>query len=115
MPDRRALGRQAEDLAARFLLDNGYTLVTRRFSARGGEIDLIALDGEILVFVEVKARDGRTGRPEEAVDMRKARRLAAAAQAYLAKMNEVDRTIRFDLVAIEGQEIRHLPDFFRMD
>ena len=67
MPDKRALGREAEDRAARYLLEQGYTLVTRRFSSKGGEIDLVALDGETMVFVEVKARSGKFGTPEEAI------------------------------------------------
>ncbi|MBI3721608.1 MAG: YraN family protein, partial [Fimbriimonas ginsengisoli] len=99
MPDLRRLGREAEDRAAAFLLEQGLTLVTRRYTARGGEIDLIALDGETLVFVEVKSR-GPRGSPEEAIDDRKAARLSAAADAYMAAMHERDRPIRFDLVAI---------------
>lgn len=115
MPDQRAVGREAEDRAAAFLLEKGYSLITRRFTAKGGEVDLIALDGDILVFVEVKARSGRGGKPEEAIDHRKAKRFATAAQIYLAQMEEKpDRAIRFDLVAIDPDGLRHLPDFFRM-
>ena len=114
MPDKRALGREAEDRAARYLLEQGYTLVTRRFSSKGGEIDLVALDGETMVFVEVKARSGKFGTPEEAIDHRKMDRFSSAAISYLSRMGERDRTIRFDLVAIDPQGLRHYPDFFRM-
>ncbi len=112
MPDLRALGREAEDRAAAFLLSLGYTLVTRRYTVKGGEIDLVALDGETIVFVEVKARDGRGLSPEESVDDRKTRRLAFAADAYMTETCE-KRDIRFDLVAIDPKGLRHHKDFFR--
>jgi putative endonuclease len=113
MPDRRRVGREAEDRAAQFLLGEGLTLVTRRYSARGGEIDLIVLDGEILVFVEVRQRGPRSPRPEETIDRRKSARIAAAADAYLRDTGIKSRTIRFDLVAVDALGLRHYKDFFR--
>lgn len=102
---RRAVGAEAEDRAAQFLLSLGYTLVTRRFCARGGEIDLIAVDGDMLVFVEVKAR--RTARPEEALTQRKGSRLRSAIHAYLQGIGEPERAFRIDLIAVEDAELRH--------
>ncbi|MFX7098658.1 YraN family protein, partial [Acinetobacter baumannii] len=85
-------------------------LVTRRFTAKGGEIDIVALDGDTIVFVEVKLSGGGGSSPEEAIDHRKARRLAGAGQAYLAQIEEPQRPIRFDLIAIDPSGLRHIPD-----
>lgn len=112
MPDLRSIGREAEDKAAAYLLSIGYTLVTRRYTVKGGEIDLIVLDGETLVFVEVKQRDGRGMTPEESVDHKKTERLVVAADGYTHAMGE-KRDIRFDLVAIDPSGLRHHKDFFR--
>jgi putative endonuclease len=113
MPDRRRLGKEAEDQAANYLLGAGLTLVTRRFSARGGEIDIIALDGDVLVFVEVRQRGPRSPKPEETIDTRKSARISVAAQAYMREIGEISKPIRFDLVAIDGDGLRHHKDFFR--
>ena len=110
MPDLRGVGREAEDRVAEFLIGKGYTIVTRRFKAAHGEIDLVALDGDLLVFVEVKWRRGRDARPEDALDERKAGHLFDAAQEYLFKMGDVDREFRCDLVACTPAEIRHYED-----
>lgn len=112
MPNLRLEGQKAEDLAAGYLLSQGFTLVTRRYAIKGGEIDLIALDGEILVFVEVRSRSGKGLTPEESVDARKRARLVRAAERYLEESRETRET-RFDLVAVEGSDLRHHRDFFR--
>ena len=113
MPDLRSLGREAEDRAAAYLLGLGYTLVTRRYTVKGGEIDIVALDGDTLVFVEVKLRLSPGLTPEESVDWRKTKRLQVAADAYTFAMGESERPIRFDLIAIDGDGLRHHKDFFR--
>jgi putative endonuclease len=109
----RALGREAEDRAAELLVAKGYTVVTRRFKARHGEIDLVALDGDLLVFVEVKWRRGRDARPEDALDDRKAAHVLEAAREYLFKVGEPERAFRCDLIAVTGDEVRHHVDAFR--
>lgn len=75
----------------------------RNYRCRTGEIDLVARDGEVLVFVEVKARRGRTfGSPEEAVNLGKQRRLRRLAACYLAEHRITDgQAVRFDVVAVE--------------
>ena len=84
--DRAALGRAGEDAAARALRKAGWTLLDRNARVRAGEIDLVAERGGVLGFVEVKARRSRAaGSPEEAVDGRKADRVARAAAEYLAR------------------------------
>ena len=113
MSDFRRIGTEAEDQAAELLLQKGYTIVTRRFKAAHGEIDLIALDGDVMVFVEVKLRRVVGMRAEENVGDVKIGRIARAAREYLLKMEEPDREIRFDVVAIDSEGLRHHVDAFR--
>lgn len=113
MPSLRRVGADAEDRAADFLLGLGYTIVTRRFKAAHGEIDIVALDGSTLVFVEVKLTRTHGAVPEAAVDERKVRRLVWAADEYLHKAGEPDRPIRYDIVAIDSRGLRHHIDAFR--
>jgi putative endonuclease len=84
--DRRALGAAGEEAAARALAGEGWTLLERNARMRSGEIDLVVERKGVLGFVEVKARRSRgAGAPEEAVDARKAARVAAAAEEYLER------------------------------
>lgn len=111
----RRLGTEAEDRAADYLLARGYTIVTRRWQGRGGEIDLVALDGETLVFVEVKQRSGRWSRPEEAIQAIKIERFLRAVGQYAAETEQIDRPARYDVIAIDHEGIRHYVDAFRAD
>jgi putative endonuclease len=113
MSSFRGVGREAEDRAAAYLLDKGYTLVTRRYKARHGEVDLVVLDGDVLVFIEVKRRSKPGYVPEESVTEKKAQRLASAAREYVHAAGENGRTVRFDLVCIDLDGIRHHIDAFR--
>jgi putative endonuclease len=115
---RHALGLAGEEAAARHLEAMGLRVVERRWRCRAGEIDLVAEDGDVLVFVEVKARGGDGyGSPAEAVNPRKRHRLATLASWYLVERKAHDRPCRFDVVEVvphpSGDEIRHLPDAFR--
>lgn len=105
MPNLRRLGAEAEDRAADYLVGLGYTIITRRRKMPHGELDLVALDGDVLVFVEVKQRT--VASPEEAVGQTKMRHLQRAAEAYRLEMNETERPVRFDLVAVDPNGIRH--------
>lgn len=99
-------GSEFEDEAADFLTDKGYTIVTRRFRAKKGELDLVALDRNELVFVEVKQRkEGYI--PEASISRKKIERLYSAAREYLATTDQPDRHFRFDVVAIGFNELRH--------
>lgn len=106
MADPRAvLGRLGEDAAAEELARRGYRLRARNYRCRGGEADLVAEDGGILVFGEVKTRSTlRYGLPHEAVNPTKRRRLVLAAEAYLHAYAEEpgieDRPVRFDVVEV---------------
>lgn len=113
MPSVRRLGADAEDRAADYLLEKGFTIITRRFKARRGEIDIIALDGDVLVIVEVKERTKPGYLPEASVSVMKANRLALAAAEYVRANGELERVIRFDLVCFDPEGMRHHVDAFR--
>ena len=104
---RRALGQHGEELAAAHLAELGYDIVSRNWRTRTGELDIVARDGEWLVFVEVRARrTGRAaavpmlGRPEESVTPRKQLQLVAMADAYLFEM-PWSGALRIDVIALE--------------
>ena len=115
---RRAQGDAAEERACRHLDRSGLTIVERNFRTRGGEIDIVARKGDVLVFVEVRSReDAAFGTPEESVTLAKRRRIVAAARQYLSKVPPSSwREARFDVIAIEGSgdaaELRHYPAAF---
>ncbi len=94
-------GREGEALAERHLRGLGCRILERRHRNRGGELDLVALDGDTIVFVEVKARTSDfAGHPTEAVTHDKRRRLTAAALVYLKRRRWLGRRVRFDVVSI---------------
>jgi putative endonuclease len=98
---RIALGKTGEDLACRELERRGYEILVRRWRVRGGEIDIIARDGQTTVFVEVKARYGDAyGDGVDAVTACKQRRIVRLALAYLARHRLLDAPCRFDVVSI---------------
>jgi len=97
------LGRRGERAAEKYLKRNGYRIVARNFRAAGAEIDLVAMDGETLVFVEVKTRRSRdAGAPEEAVDKRKQMRMRRAAEAFSVRYRVGEKDLRFDIVAVDA-------------
>jgi putative endonuclease len=101
LPHTRARGDAAEDAAETYLRAQGYQIVERNVAGKLGEIDLVALDGETLVFVEVKARaSAEYGLAIEAVGPRKQARLARAAAMFLAK-NRSRRACRFDVLGLD--------------
>lgn len=106
-------GKWAEAQAATFLTDQGWTIVTRNFCIRGGEIDLIAYDNETLVFVEVRSRSSSS--PEESIDAKKVASIRRTAREYVKRMGLSDPQIRFDLIAIEGKDLRHHPGSISAD
>ncbi len=116
---KKLLGREGEDLAARFLTKQGYRLLERNYRTRSGEIDLIALHDGAVVFVEVKTRTSDAfGAPELAVTSRKQQRMIKAALAYIKykKLHQVP--CRFDVVAITTaaeQEVELIRNAFEMD
>lgn len=105
--NKRAVGAHYEERAADYLKEAGYRILARNFQNRTGEIDIIARDGEYLVFVEVKYRaDGACGSPLEAVDSRKQHNIVHMARVYMLKHGYGTETCcRFDVLAIEGERI----------
>ncbi|HEX4141423.1 MAG TPA: YraN family protein [Candidatus Methylacidiphilales bacterium] len=95
------IGSYGERVAAAFVRRHGYRLLTRNCKTERGEIDLVCREGEVLVFVEVRARSGDAfGRPAESIDTRKEEALRAAAQDYLQLLKRDDITWRFDAVEV---------------
>jgi len=118
MSDARALGRSGEEAALAYLLKRKYKIVCRGFRFHRGEIDIIAYDKDILVFVEVKTRRSPDfGRPEESVTPLKQRQIRKLAEAYLMLNDLGDIPCRFDILSLfsddqKGYGIRHIPDAF---
>jgi putative endonuclease len=117
--ERLALGRLGEELASRRLRSLGYEILERNYRCRLGEIDLVARDGDVLVFVEIKTRKNRPlGEAKEAVNRRKQGQLSRVALAYLKSKKLWDTKARFDVVAIgvgEGKEkIEIIRDAFEL-
>jgi putative endonuclease len=117
--DRAALGRRGERIAARFLKRAGFKILAKNYRCPAGELDLIALDGVQIVFVEVKTRTGEQAEDvERAVHPRKQAKLLHVARYYLtAHPAAHDHPCRFDIVGIVAQddgshEIQHFPDAF---
>ena len=111
---RRTLGRYGEELAARYLTEQGWRVVDRNWRCAHGEIDLVARDGDCLVFCEVKTRTSeRFGGAIEAVDHRKAARLRRLVAAWLQCHDERAGRVRIDVIGIlrprRGRaQLRHL-------
>jgi len=99
--DRRGLGRRGEEMAADHLARKGYQIVARNWRCEVGELDLVAVDGDRLAFVEVRTRRGRAmGTPEESITPAKQARLVELAWAYL-QAHDWEGDWRIDVVAIE--------------
>lgn len=98
---RDALGRRGEDVAAAYLRSLGYRILGRRERVLRGDIDIIALDGRTVVFVEVRSRsDTAHGHPAETVGHVKQRRIAELANAYIRRHRLQDSSVRIDVVAV---------------
>jgi putative endonuclease len=101
LPQAVVKGKKAEDAAVAYLAQLGYTMMGRNLRLSSGELDIVARDGETLVFVEVKAGLSRGLQAcLEAVDRHKRQRLTAAAAAYVAK-NRIASVCRFDVVVVD--------------
>jgi len=104
--ERQKLGREGEELARRFLLSKGYKIVKRNFRTHFGEIDLIAYQKKVLVFIEVRTKTSHNfGAPEESISLNKKKKISRLASFYLKakRLNEID--CRFDVVCITPHPI----------
>jgi putative endonuclease len=113
-----SLGKEGEELAVRFLKKEGYRIIDKNYRTPFGEIDIIADDGGVLVFVEVKTRSGDVfGFPFEAVDRRKRDKIRKVALCYLKKIRK-EPPARFDVLSIDFEDgektIDHIKDAFEV-
>jgi putative endonuclease len=101
MLNNRELGKLGECFANNYISENGYSPLEKNYRTKLGEIDIIAKDGDYIVFIEVKARKSiKFGYPREAVDYRKQIKIKNIANIYLAKNNKFNSHIRFDVIEI---------------
>ncbi|HWR62551.1 MAG TPA: YraN family protein [Clostridia bacterium] len=119
MGNNKIFGAFGESLAADWLAENGYRVLDRNFSCKAGEADIIAMQGDTVVFIEVKTRSSdRFGLPSEAVSAAKQRKLVKTALYYLQKKRLLDYMCRFDVMEIIADEendsrINLIEDAFR--
>lgn len=106
-------GDAGESRACLYLESIGYKIIARNVHVAGGELDIIAYDGEYIVFVEVKTRaTNKFGSALEAVTPAKAKQIIKCARTYISKNRLYDRDIRLDVIAITGTEIEHIINAF---
>jgi putative endonuclease len=116
MHDRALLGRRGEKRAERYLRRIGYRIVTRNYSCPAGEIDLVALDRETIVFIEIKTRtDDDAEQAFRAITPAKKRHMINAARYFLQHTHRQNHPCRFDVVAVLRDEsnrliVEHAPD-----
>ncbi len=116
MASHNELGIKGEDIAARYLEDDGYIILERNWRSGHKEIDLVARKEDQLIIIEVKTRSGTGfGDPEDAVTDKKIRRIVSAADAYLRHGN-LELPVRFDIITIIDNnghiDIRHIEEAF---
>ena len=113
MQNKRAIGSNYEKIAGQYLEQLGYQIVEYNFHSRFGEIDIIAKHQGYLVFVEVKYRENdKSGHPLEAVSVSKQRTISKCAFYYMQKNKLHDVPVRFDVVAILGEELQVVQNAF---
>ena len=115
MAAHNELGKWGEDLAADYLQRKGYTIIERDWKSGRRDLDIVAKNGNVIVFVEVKTRrNSLYGQPEEAVDYRKLQSLQQAINHYI-KFRHISQEVRFDIISIVGTigtepDIQHIQD-----
>ena len=110
---KKFLGRIGEKQAANHLVKEGYKILEKNYRTHLGEIDIIAEDGDTLVFIEVKTRSGDGyGAPSEAVDKRKQAKYYKVAEEYLIRHKRTEDLCRFDVMEIENERINIIKDAF---
>lgn len=111
--NKREVGTTYEQAAAIYLARMGYVILCLNYRCYCGEIDIIAKDGKTLVFIEVKYRaTNKYGDPAQAVTTKKQVKIYKSAQCYLKQNHIADVPCRFDIVAIQGQQIRIIKNAF---
>lgn len=117
MAEHNDLGKRAEELAAEFLLKNGYKILARNFRFQKAEIDIISEKDDVIIICEVKARSTDVfNLPQESVNKKKIKLLVSAADHYMKELN-VNKEVRFDIISVLPDEkgsliIEHIADAF---
>jgi putative endonuclease len=105
-----ALGKRGERAAVKHLKRQGYIILHRGYRILGGELDIVAVDGRTVVFIEVKTRTSHdAGHPAEAVDENKQKQIAQLALAYLRRYQLLDCSARFDVIAVTWSDRQKQP------
>lgn len=115
MNNKRRLGWDKEEIACEYLEEKGYIILNKNYSVKQGEIDIIAKDGDNIVFVEVKYRkDLSSGHPLEAVTKSKQNKITKTSMFYLNehKINVYNTPIRYDVIGILNKDIIHVVNAF---
>jgi len=113
--NKRQIGTEKEVMAIKYLQDKNYFIITSNYRIKQAEVDIIARDKDVIVFIEVKYRKNEDcGHPFEAVDIKKQKRICKAALDYMTKnkISIYNTKIRFDVIGILGKEIMHVEDAF---
>lgn len=114
--ERRNTGNLSEDVAVRYLLKHGYSIIARNVTFRGGELDIVAEDATHLVFVEVRSTYSRSAhRPEHGIGWEKQRHLLHAADLFLPRYRGDRVNYRFDVISVEsssGEVLQHFRGAF---
>ena len=98
-------GKKSEIIASKFLKKKGFKIIDTNYKNKIGEIDIIAMDNDYLVFIEVKARMSRAfGEPAEAVDTQKQQKIRNVAELYLLQNDKMENKCRFDVITLLGDE-----------
>lgn len=117
----RDIGGRGEDLAAAYLESKGWTILDRNYFFQRSEVDIVAYDGALIVFVEVKYRsDTRRGHPEESISKKKIAHIYKAAEAWIYERKMDGSPVRLDVVSIvqeagEAPDIRHYENAMHLD
>ena len=112
--NKRLVGQRGEDAAIEYLKTQNYIILDRNYYCHFGEIDVVAWDGEFVVFIEVKSRaDTSFGLPREAVNWRKQKTIVQCASYWLYKNKRTGVPVRFDVVEILAGNVNHIVDAFR--
>lgn len=114
--NNKITGDLGEKIACEYLIKNNYSILETNFTTKIGEIDIIAKEDDIVVFVEVKTRKSlKYGRPYEAVDHRKMQKIIKVAENYIVYKSRGDIQYRFDIIEVflnETNTINHIKDAF---
>jgi putative endonuclease len=104
-------GMESETAAVKYLKKKGYKIIERNFKTKYGEIDIIAKDGETIVFIEVKARKNQNfGSPKESITYTKIKKISKSALFYLKSSKQMNKKARFDVAIIKSFDDSQKPD-----